>query len=73
MPLDPKMDSLFAQRNVHRHSGQRRKFSSFYSMSSLVGYEPFVDNCTKMLVDRFHEIAAHGKVVNLRYWMQCKC
>ncbi len=71
MPPDPSKASLFSDINPHRHGVQRRKFSSLYSMSALVGYEPFVNNCTSLLCQRFNEIAKAGKTVNLQHWLQC--
>lgn len=40
-------------------------------MSSLVGYEPFVDNCSSLFLLRFYELAQAGRTVNLRHWFQC--
>jgi hypothetical protein len=42
-----------------------------YSMSSLVGYEPFVNNCTSLLTQRFNECAKAGQTINLYHWLQC--
>ena len=71
MPPDVNKASLFSDLNPHRHGVQRRKFSTLYSMSALVGYEPFVNNCTSLLTQRFLEIAQAGKTVNLQHWLQC--
>ncbi|OBT80300.1 hypothetical protein VF21_00724 [Pseudogymnoascus sp. 05NY08] len=71
MPPDPNKASLFADLDPHRHGVQRRKFASAYSMSSLVGYEPFVDNCSSLFVSRFREIAQTGRNVNFGHWFQC--
>ncbi|KFY35733.1 hypothetical protein V494_05668 [Pseudogymnoascus sp. VKM F-4513 (FW-928)] len=71
MPPDPSKASLFADLDPHRHSVQRRKFASAYSMSSLVGYEPFVDNCSSLFLSRFHEMAQSGRNVNFGHWFQC--
>ncbi len=71
MPPDPNKASLFSEIGPQRHGIQRRKFSSLYSMSALIGYEPFVNNCTALLCQRFSEIAKTGKPVNLQHWLQC--
>jgi cytochrome P450 len=71
MPPDPNKASLFSDLNPHRHGAQRRKFSSLYSMGALIGYEPFVNNCTSLLCQRFKEIAQAKESVNLQYWLQC--
>jgi cytochrome P450 len=71
MPPDPERASLFADLNPARHSIQRRKFASSYSMSSIVGYEQYVNNCTSLLSQRFSEIAASGHTVDMYHWLQC--
>lgn len=68
---DPNQASLFSDLNPHRHSVQRRKFANYYSMSSLVGYERYVDNCTELLSRRFGELANSGRIVDMRHWLQC--
>jgi cytochrome P450 len=65
------MASLFSDMNPHRHATQRRKFSAWYSMSSLVGYEPFVNNCSLMLTQRFSEVAKLGRTIDLQHYLQC--
>ncbi|PVH68466.1 hypothetical protein DL98DRAFT_395020, partial [Cadophora sp. DSE1049] len=36
---------LFTAKNISVHRAERRKMASMYSMSTLVSYEPFVDQC----------------------------
>jgi cytochrome P450 len=71
MPPDPNRASLFSDLNSQRHSTQRRKFSALYSMSALVGYEPFVDNCSSLLTSRLHSLALTSQVIDLQHWLQC--
>ncbi|KAH7413160.1 cytochrome P450 [Cadophora sp. MPI-SDFR-AT-0126] len=73
MPPDPTKASLFSDLDPHRHSLQRRKFSSLYSMSALLGYEPFVNNCTSLLTQRFSELASSPTptTIDLQHWLQC--
>jgi cytochrome P450 len=40
-------------------------------MSSMVGYEEFVNNCTSLLTQRFGEIAQSEQTINLQHWLQC--
>lgn len=40
-------------------------------MSSIVGYEQYVNNCTSLLSQRFSEIAASGHTVDMYHWLQC--
>ncbi|KAJ5343280.1 uncharacterized protein N7506_003104 [Penicillium brevicompactum] len=63
--------SIFADRDIKRHSDTRKRFTSVYSMSSLVHYEPFVDHCADLFVDRLNEFAGTGKILNFGHWFQC--
>jgi hypothetical protein len=40
-------------------------------MSALVTYESFVDNCAKLLDQRFREFASAGMSIDLGHWMHC--
>lgn len=40
-------------------------------MTSLIGYEPFVDDCADILLDRLSKFAKKGKVFDLGHWFQC--
>lgn len=40
-------------------------------MSSLVGYESFVNDCTSLLTARFQELSRSRHSVNLQHWLQC--
>jgi cytochrome P450 len=71
MPPDKNKASLFSDLDPARHAAQRRKFSSLYSMSALVGYEPFVNNCTSMLSARLDECSRAGRTIDFQYWLQC--
>jgi hypothetical protein len=71
MPPDPAKASLFSDQDSTRHGIQRRKFASYYSMSSLVGYENFVNNCTLLLSQRFSEIAHSREIIDLQHYLQC--
>ncbi|TGO63717.1 hypothetical protein BCON_0011g00600 [Botryotinia convoluta] len=63
--------SLFSELDTHRHSVQRRKVANFYSMSSMVGYEGYVDKCSELLLRHFVESAISGDFVNMQHWLQC--
>jgi cytochrome P450 len=53
------------------HAQQRRKFASAYTMSSLVSYERFVDNCSRLLISRLHELSNSHKSFDVFHWLQC--
>ncbi|KAF7933325.1 hypothetical protein BELL_0129g00150 [Botrytis elliptica] len=63
--------SLFTELNPHTHSVQRRKVANYYSMSSMVGYEGHVDNCSELLSRHFEKSAISGDFVNMQHWLQC--
>ncbi|KAI9692335.1 MAG: hypothetical protein M1822_006566 [Bathelium mastoideum] len=39
-------------------------------MSTLVGYESFVDECGRLLIQRLHEFGNRGMAINLGDWLQ---
>jgi len=39
-------------------------------MSTLMGYEGFVDECGRILSQRFEELSGSNLVINLGEWMQ---
>lgn len=40
-------------------------------MTSLVHYEPFVDHCADLFVERLNDFAKNGDILDLGYWFQC--
>lgn len=48
----------------------RRKLANPYTMSSLVSYEPFVDECSSILVQKLTKFALNGERVDLGKWFQ---
>lgn len=40
-------------------------------MSSIVGYEGFIDNCSSLMVSRFEEAAQSERKIDLGHWFQC--
>ncbi|KAF7942565.1 uncharacterized protein EAE97_006019 [Botrytis byssoidea] len=63
--------SLFTELNPHTHSVQRRKVANYYSMSSMVGYEGHVDNCSELLSRHFVKSATAGDFVDMQHLLQC--
>lgn len=66
----PNSFTMFTDQNIKRHADTRKLFQHLYSMSSVVLYEPFVDQCTEMFVDRMNEMAEKGQPVNMAHWFQ---
>jgi cytochrome P450 len=68
---NPSFKNLFNDLDPKSHSNLRRKVASAYSMSSLVSYEPYVDECTTILLQRLSELASSGVVFDMGKWFQC--
>ncbi|KAJ5231870.1 uncharacterized protein N7469_006458 [Penicillium citrinum] len=68
---DPEVTNLFSERFPAHHSVMRRKVASLYSMTSLVSYEPYVDNCVDLLNAQFTRFAESGSDTDLAHWLQC--
>ncbi|KAI5921572.1 cytochrome P450 [Camillea tinctor] len=63
--------NLFAELNPHAHGHYRRQYQSTYSMSALVEYEPYVDECIDIYTQRLSELSNSGIMANMGHWMQC--
>ncbi|KAH7082639.1 cytochrome P450 [Paraphoma chrysanthemicola] len=68
---DPRVHDLFTEKDTKIHASLRRKVANLYSTSTLVKLESHVDECISLLFDRFSEIAAEGRRIDLQFWMQC--
>ncbi|KAF9875111.1 hypothetical protein CkaCkLH20_07377 [Colletotrichum karsti] len=68
---DPSLRNHFSETDPKAHANSRRQVSSVYSMSNMVSYEPYVDECTEILSQRFSEFSAQGTVIDLGHWFQC--
>lgn len=69
----PDRWTLFPDRDMARHSDTRRKFQSIYSLSSLVSYEKYVDECLDIFQERLEQMAKgkFGDYVDMGHWLQC--
>ncbi|CAI6091322.1 unnamed protein product, partial [Clonostachys chloroleuca] len=68
---DPRKWTLFPERDLARHADTRKPFQSLYSMSSLVNYEPFVDECTALFSGQLTKYADRGEAIEIGHWFQC--
>jgi cytochrome P450 len=66
----PKQWTLFADRSIRRHAENKRAYQSAYSMSTLVQYESYVDDCADLFV-RHLEGRSGGEPVDMSHWLQC--
>lgn len=62
--------NLFNLTDSKEHSMLRRKLANPYTMSSLVSYEPFVDECSSILLQKMTEFALNKDRVDLGKWFQ---
>ncbi|KAJ9662748.1 hypothetical protein H2198_001197 [Neophaeococcomyces mojaviensis] len=67
----PERWTLFPDRDIQRHNETRKKFQNIYSLSSLVSYEKYVDDCAAIFQDRLGDMATSGKFVDMGHWFQC--
>jgi hypothetical protein len=67
---DPDRWTVFPDRNMKRHAETRKRFQSMYSMSSLVNYEAYVDDCAEIFGRRLSEFAAYDDVIDMGRWFQ---
>jgi hypothetical protein len=67
---DPQRFTLFPERDMKRHAETRKRFQAMYSMSSLVNYEGYVDECAEIFRKRLTEFAAKGATIDMGNWFQ---
>ncbi|KAL6230900.1 hypothetical protein BDW75DRAFT_248259 [Aspergillus navahoensis] len=63
--------TLFSDDDANQHAQNRKQYQSMYSMSSLLTYEPFVDECISIFRQRLAELANAQLCTNMGHWMQC--
>ncbi|PQE13359.1 cytochrome P450 oxidoreductase protein [Rutstroemia sp. NJR-2017a BVV2] len=63
--------NTFAVEDPKIHSQLRRHYQSTYSLTSLVSYEPHVDECARLFKQRLEELAVGGLPTDLGHWLQC--
>ncbi|KAI0550397.1 cytochrome P450 [Xylaria curta] len=67
----PDSWNVFADRSIQRHANNRRQLQNTYSMTSLVSYEPYVDQCADIFSQRLSEISEAGMPIDMGHWLQC--
>jgi cytochrome P450 len=70
----PDAWSIFSDQNAKRHASNRRQYQNTYSMSSLVHYESYVDECAELFCQRLLEMSAtdgSSRPVDMGHWLQC--
>lgn len=62
--------NLFALRDIKQHATTRRHYANVYAMSSLVSYEPYVNNCIDIFTSRLQMCGKSGETIDLSKWFQ---
>ncbi|KAF2479600.1 cytochrome P450 [Neohortaea acidophila] len=65
---DPGFKTLFSEPSVKAHAQMRRKFQPTFTMSNLVSYESFANECIALLCKRLEEIANGPGETDLSRW-----
>lgn len=65
------LTNLFSERSSTKHARDRKKVAALYSMTSLMAYEPFVDDCVAIFEQRLREFAKQGCFIDMGHWLQC--
>ncbi|CRG89508.1 hypothetical protein PISL3812_06544 [Talaromyces islandicus] len=70
---DPDQWTLFPDKNLRRHAETKKRFAAMFSLTSLVSYEPFVERCVDLFINRLNEFAQSetSQDMDLSYWFQC--
>lgn len=56
---------------MKRHAETRKRFQAMYSMSSLISYEGYVDECADIFTEKLRGFAERGEVMDMGHWFQC--
>jgi hypothetical protein len=67
---ETRRTNLFAQRDIKQHASARRHYANVYAMSSLVSYEPYVNNCIDIFTNRLRVFSKSGEAIDLSKWFQ---
>jgi hypothetical protein len=65
-----KYPDNFSNTNERLHSERRRIVNNVYSMSTILSLEPYIDDCSRLFVQRMGEFADSHTVVDLGDWLQ---
>ncbi|KAF4848522.1 Pisatin demethylase [Colletotrichum siamense] len=63
--------NLFSERSAKRHARNRRFYTNAYSMTSLISYEPYLDECGALFAQRLSEFSKARAAIDIGHWFQC--
>lgn len=61
----PGLDNIFITRSNDYHTHSRKKYHTFYTMSTMTTYEHYVDETLDVFVHKMREIASSGITVDM--------
>ncbi|RFU81362.1 hypothetical protein TARUN_845 [Trichoderma arundinaceum] len=67
----PDAWTMFPDKDIKRHAQTRRVFQGLYSMSSLISYEKYVDECADVLLNRLCICSKSREPIDMGHWFQC--
>ncbi|KAH7131305.1 cytochrome P450 [Dactylonectria macrodidyma] len=67
----PGQWTIFSDQSIKHHSQTRRLYQGTYSMTALVNYEPYVDQCNDLFAQRLTEMALSDVSIDMGHWFQC--
>lgn len=62
---------MFPDQDIRRHAETRKRFQGLYSMTSLLSYEGYVDECIDIFLSKMKGFAEARKSIDLAHWFQC--
>ncbi|KAI6774766.1 hypothetical protein HG530_001524 [Fusarium avenaceum] len=70
--LNPVIEkqNIFTIKDSNLHKERRRKISPMYTMSSMVSYEPAVDDMTHICIDKLYQFAKERRLVEVPHFVQ---
>lgn len=70
---DPRVPNhnLFSAIDPAFHAAMRRKMANLYTMTTIKSYEPYVNNCVRVLLEQFDRFATNGEWFDLQHFTQC--
>lgn len=68
----PGAPNYFSVQDNELHAQMRKKVTNFYSMSGMMAYQDFVDDCVVEFCRRMREISTRPEAVtNIGHWYRC--
>jgi hypothetical protein len=61
---------LFSEQDEKKHGARRRNVANAYALSTLLGMEEYVDQCSTLLLRQFEKFAKNKDVIDLSPWLQ---